>query len=1167
MDEIASRVEQGQVAPVAATAVELNKVSRAGGPVTCVSFVVPSEHDGDVARIWALGSYLFYSCGTVRSELLVFPQEVGGSIHGISFRERTGTADIAASESNWQAAVFGGRQLAFCQILHGAPVKITPPNRILHRLDIIQQERSEKPQLLFMASDWIWDVKLLQVQGTKTVTAALGLARHTVELWNLDSITTSPNKNDDADADDDDTSTVDLLCVTLQRRIAASPSCLVTSMNLLAQENRLWVAAGTAFQVIQVWSLPTQSNNKDTESDMTPDFRLEGHAGIIHSVRFSDDGRSIVSTSDDRSVRLWNTCGAPDGEKRQSHLWHAKWVGWGHTARVWSAAFLHEAVASVAEDATIRIWALESGVPLACIHHPSGLWSISTRKDVALVGATDGTVSMYNLSQRIPGRQLKVLESIAIPDDRSVQSTSQETSPSDESNSSSAPKLEKAKTKSSKSSSQVIVGMEWVGCDQILVATRTGSLMMWNSTNDEWAFCVKWWSPDLLASHGISATDGCCMAAMAPGWAAIGTTRGDIVAVNYNARISDGTTERMVLSGKPLRSAQGLEWIQGYHTLVSFHVQTVALWGFSDSDHVVTSMHQPTFILNVDTKGVPLCCAYDKDRNQMVVGDKRGNISLFQIPSSSVNGSMVEAASLLLRVHQKEHVTSVYLVGDRVVSSGNDGCLHTSYRNGLFLERGFSMPVSSLTGITRIWRQRSQNLVVAGYYGNLYRIVDVSTGYIFFQVDTGGRQRICDLSWPTENGTPGLKQLAVCMNQKDGTNSLLIHKEIERNESAMDLLPKTPEGIPVHGETIFDSCFFSLGKGDTSFLFTGSEDCGSKLFLCKKNHLEDAIALTPQESCVRAVCCSQVDEKSALLVVGGAKLILQFFLGRSIGGSCSSFDDIAIHFIGKRTNRQSASIDQRINTVKAVPMLGSDRIHLVVAGDSAGQCHVYIISEDLSVRPSLGIVEKAASRPILSIALNRIHDRILLVIGTTAGDVIVYDLPASAPDLNEHWEKVSNSPWSPITTFQTHQMGTNAISMLTTTTSDTTTCASILTAGDDQAITHCRLKVTSTSKDAALQAVLESSATIREASFSALKGIVLLPCTNSTLFVTAGYAQRISLWKLLEDVSGGESKLQIVKHLPVDVGDVNAVAACTTAHTVLAAVVGLGIELFTILNA
>ncbi len=98
-----------------------------------------------------------------------------------------------------------------------------------------------------------------------------------------------------------------------------------TSVAFLGDGNR--IAAGNRRGEIYVWELPDDSaslqnaakeeNEKDkrTEEDGVPDFaptlRLDGHANAITHLRCLPDGRTLVSSSLDHTVRLWDTKQTP----------------------------------------------------------------------------------------------------------------------------------------------------------------------------------------------------------------------------------------------------------------------------------------------------------------------------------------------------------------------------------------------------------------------------------------------------------------------------------------------------------------------------------------------------------------------------------------------------------------------------------------------------------------------------------------------------------------------------------------------------------------------------------------------------------------------------------------------------------------------------------------
>src|SRR5262249_55247684 len=74
---------------------------------------------------------------------------------------------------------------------------------------------------------------------------------------------------------------------------------------------------------------------------------LKGHLGYVSSAASSPDGRLIVTTSGDRTARLWNAeTGRPIAELR------------GHEANVTSAAFSPDGkrIVTASGDSTARLW-------------------------------------------------------------------------------------------------------------------------------------------------------------------------------------------------------------------------------------------------------------------------------------------------------------------------------------------------------------------------------------------------------------------------------------------------------------------------------------------------------------------------------------------------------------------------------------------------------------------------------------------------------------------------------------------------------------------------------------------------------------------------------------------------------------------------------------------
>jgi hypothetical protein len=149
------------------------------------------------------------------------------------------------------------------------------------------------------------------------------------------------------------------------------------------------VAGGTIFLDVVIWAAEVPAGGPAAEgcsndrapggpaaADGTPAppaapapvlFRLRGHQGSVHSVRWGPGASLLASCSDDRTLRVWDVPPPPAGrggpaphvELRPRH------VLFGHGARLWGSAFAgDEAVVSASEDCTCRVWDLRTG---ACL--------------------------------------------------------------------------------------------------------------------------------------------------------------------------------------------------------------------------------------------------------------------------------------------------------------------------------------------------------------------------------------------------------------------------------------------------------------------------------------------------------------------------------------------------------------------------------------------------------------------------------------------------------------------------------------------------------------------------------------------------------------------------------------------------------------------------------
>ena len=124
---------------------------------------------------------------------------------------------------------------------------------------------------------------------------------------------------------------------------------------------------------------------------------LWGHTDRVNSVVFSPDGRTLASSSNDDTIRLWDVAtGQPQGSPLT-----------GHTGNILAVAFSPdgETLASAGADKTIIMWDVAGGQPrgLPLTGHTSSVSSIMFSPDGQTLASTgDKTVMLWDLTRNPP---------------------------------------------------------------------------------------------------------------------------------------------------------------------------------------------------------------------------------------------------------------------------------------------------------------------------------------------------------------------------------------------------------------------------------------------------------------------------------------------------------------------------------------------------------------------------------------------------------------------------------------------------------------------------------------------------------------------------------------------------------------------------------------------
>lgn len=115
--------------------------------------------------------------------------------------------------------------------------------------------------------------------------------------------------------------------------------------------------------------------------------------GVIFSVNYDAPSRTVISTSDDRSIRTWSVESRPgEAADDETDPWamfetctiRPQYELYGHEARVWKSVIIRQSIsdestliASLGEDSRVCLWDLPTGRLLCKLdaHPGASVWA------------------------------------------------------------------------------------------------------------------------------------------------------------------------------------------------------------------------------------------------------------------------------------------------------------------------------------------------------------------------------------------------------------------------------------------------------------------------------------------------------------------------------------------------------------------------------------------------------------------------------------------------------------------------------------------------------------------------------------------------------------------------------------------------------------------------
>ncbi|XP_017786404.1 PREDICTED: WD repeat-containing protein 6 [Nicrophorus vespilloides] len=181
----------------------------------------------------------------------------------------------------------------------------------------------------------------------------------------------------------------------LKKSIVCEERCILYCANL--SYNRwedLVVLSGTVFSEVLIWK-PSFDEGAELCKVLR---RLTGHNGVLFSIHHVPGMELICTTSDDRSVILWQFDGELQDVLKTNEEIRLKKRMYGHKARVFGCQLLTNHVVSIGEDGFLIVWDLNGNLLRKIEAHQNGrIWSVdcSEERNMIVTGGGDSGVIVF----------------------------------------------------------------------------------------------------------------------------------------------------------------------------------------------------------------------------------------------------------------------------------------------------------------------------------------------------------------------------------------------------------------------------------------------------------------------------------------------------------------------------------------------------------------------------------------------------------------------------------------------------------------------------------------------------------------------------------------------------------------------------------------------------
>ncbi|XP_013166286.1 PREDICTED: WD repeat-containing protein 6 [Papilio xuthus] len=414
---------------------------------------------------------------------------------------------------------------------------------------------------------------------------------------------------------------------------------------------------------------------------------LLGHKGVIFSISCCLKKKIIVTTSDDRSVRIWSVYNSIENYAK-SQYWDDANVTclhelYGHSARVMRSCISEKYIVSVGEDGCICYWDYNGTLLKRLSNHQNApIWSVSIDKDHLVTGGGDGSIILHPLTAITSFSETETVK-ISEGNPKKIFFTARRNA---------------------------------------VILKESGNLIYYNIfEKEEIEFDLKHDNTYILISLSL------CKQIIA-----VADICGNLTIFIENCK---GTpTMTSIISTKlPIDKILSMDWAGNRHLVICSGSGDIYVIASKDNEVEIISKH-----LLPDCKERWLTAVALNIDNMLVVGDRCGNIHFY-------TKEELNPFKTLNKVHGRYGPTSIRIKSNEVITTGRDStlkCFSLLLNNGVY-----NIKLTSTKDVGFPWVEKciGHDDLFCGFHEQLFIITNVRNYAKLIEVSCGGGHRSWDV--------------------------------------------------------------------------------------------------------------------------------------------------------------------------------------------------------------------------------------------------------------------------------------------------------------------------------------------------------------------------------------------------------------------------------------